>query len=315
VFELNGQNQYRWIKILAITILALALTTAAFTTLLRAHPGLALLVRPGLKSRTQFCSIWRAIPDFEIQVRQEETMDRLHQENRMLRRESDVTLWQTTSGQYWVPSSDDLVLPVLQAQSARGIYGTGARDVQPGDVVLDVGAYVGTYTRHAIERGAKLVVAIEPSPTSVECLRRNLATEIAAGKVIVYPKGIWDSEDLLTLFVNPKNTAGNTFLPFGEKSVSIPVTTISKVVRELNLPRVDFIKTDVKGATERLLRGGTDVIARDQPRMALSTEEVDVDDAGAIAALAKKIQPAYEVTPGPCLVKYNFIYTDVMFFR
>jgi hypothetical protein len=30
------------------------------------------------------------------------------------------------------------------------------------------------------------------------------------------------------------------------------VTTIDKVAVELGLPRVDFIKADVKGATERL---------------------------------------------------------------
>lgn len=119
---------------------------------------------------------------------------------------------------------------------------------------------------------------------------------------------------MLTLFVNPQNTSGNSFLPGGEKSASIPVTTISKVVRELNLSRVDFIKADVKGATERLLRGGSDVLVRDRPRMAPSTEERN-DDASAIAALANKIQPAYEMKPGPCLTSVNSIYTDVLFFR
>jgi len=204
-----------------------------------------------------------------------------------LRREGSITLWQTADGEYWMPSADEAILPILLAQTARGIYGTGDWDVQPGDVVLDAGAFVGTYTRHALERGAKLVVAIEPSPTSVECLRRNLAPEIAAGKVIVYPKGIWDREDMLTLFVNPHNTSGNSFLPGGERSASIPVTTLSKVVRELNLPRVDFIKADIKGATERLLRGGSDIIARYRPHMALSTEEL-TDDAGAIAPPRQK---------------------------
>jgi FkbM family methyltransferase len=308
------QNQYRWMKILAISILTLALAATGLAVALRMHPGLVLLVRSGLKSQSPFCSVWQAIPDVEIQIRQHEETDRIRRESRLLRRDGNVNLWQTTGGEYWVPNGDDGILPILLAQTARGIYGTGAWDVQPGDIVLDVGAYVGTYTRHALERGAKLVVAIEPSPTSVECLRRNLAREIAAGKAIVYPKGIWDSEDTLTLFVNPENTSGNSFLPGGVKSAGIPVTTISKVVRELNLSRVDFIKADVKGATERLLRGGSDVLVRDRPRMAFSTEEVN-DDAGAIAALARKIQPAYEMKPGPCLTSFNTIYTDVLFFR
>lgn len=272
------QNQYRRLRLLAIWILAVALASVAvavaLTAALRAHLGLVLLVRPGFKSRTPFCSIWRAVPAIDFQIQQQHTVDRIRRGSHILRREGSVTLWQTADGEYWVPSADEVILPILLAQTARGIYGTGDWDVQPGDVVLDAGAFVGTYTRHAFERGAKLVVAIEPSPTSVECLRRNLAPEIAAGKVIVYPKGIWDREDVLTLFVNPHNTSGNSFLPGGERSASIPVTTLSKVMRELNLPRVDFIKADVKGATERLLRGGSDVISRDRPHMALSTEEL-----------------------------------------
>jgi len=308
------ENQHRWLKILIICIVSVALATLAVVAAVQVHPGLVILVRPGLRPTSPFCSIWRAVPGIEIQFQEQRTIDRIRRGSRILRREGSITLWQTADGEYWVPSADDVILPVLLAQTARGIYGTGAWDVQPGDVVLDAGAYVGTYTRHALERGAKLVVAIEPSPTSVECLRRNLAREIAAGRVIVYPKGIWDREDLVTLFVNPNNTAGNTFLPFGERSASIPVTTLSKVMSELSLPHVDFIKADVKGATERLLRGGSDVIARDRPRMAFSTEE-QVDDAGAIAVLAKKIQPGYEVRPGPCLVHGDSIYTDVLFFR
>jgi hypothetical protein len=44
-----------------------------------------------------------------------------------------------------------------------------------------------------------LVVAIEPSPANLECLRRNMSREIASGRVIVYPKGVWDREDVLAL--------------------------------------------------------------------------------------------------------------------
>jgi FkbM family methyltransferase len=42
----------------------------------------------------------------------------------------------------------------------------------------------------------------------------------------------------------------------------IPVTTIDTLVSELNLPRVDFIKMDVKGSTERAIRGAAGVITK-----------------------------------------------------
>jgi predicted rRNA methylase YqxC with S4 and FtsJ domains len=62
---------------------------------------------------------------------------------------------------------------LLLAQEERGIYGKEEWGVHGGDVVLDVGAYIGTWTKHALARGAKVVVAIEPSPQSVECLKRS----------------------------------------------------------------------------------------------------------------------------------------------
>ncbi len=189
--------------------------------------------------------------------------------------------------------------------------------VKNGDIVLDVGAYIGTWTKHALAQGAKVVVAIEPSPQSVECLKRNLAGEVAAGKVIIYPKGIWDSEGALTLFGDSSTGVGNSFVEQNNSAQminAIPVTTIDKVTAELHLARVDFIKADVKGATERLMRGGSDVIRRYSPRIAVSTEE-PVDNAGAIAALAHQIQPTYQMKCGPCLLDSHEIYTDVLFFR
>ena len=60
----------------------------------------------------------------------------------------------------------------------------------------DCGAHVAVT---ALKRGAKLVVAIEPAPENIECLRRNFSTEIEKGKVIIYPKGVWNKDDFLPM--------------------------------------------------------------------------------------------------------------------
>ena len=65
--------------------------------------------------------------------------------------------------------------------------------------MLDCGASDGDFTRQALAAGAQTVVSVEISPSSAECIRRNLAAEAAAGRVIVYPKGVWDKDDTLTL--------------------------------------------------------------------------------------------------------------------
>ena len=63
------------------------------------------------------------------------------------------------------------------------------RGVQKGDVVLDVGANIGAYTREALDEGASVVIAIEPGPENVACLRRNFKREIEEKRVILHHAG------------------------------------------------------------------------------------------------------------------------------
>jgi FkbM family methyltransferase len=304
-------KSFRWVTIaLAVGVLTLAVGV-------RLNPPSLILFAPGVHTRSPFCNVWKASLDGHIKLRQLAVTRELDAASHVVRREAGLALWTTPHGDFWIPGDDADILTTLLAQEDRNIYGRGEWGVHPGDIVLDVGAYIGTWTRQALCDGAKLVVAIEPSPESIECLRRNLRAEIDAGKVIICPKGIWDYEGTLTLFANSGNGAGNSFVEengITQKIGGIPVTTIDKLAAELHLPRVDFIKADVKGATERLLRGGEGVIRRDRPRIALSTEEV-ADHAQAIAQLAHRILPAYEIRCGPCLLDQRDIYTDVLFFR
>jgi FkbM family methyltransferase len=226
-------------------------------------------------------------------------------------------LWETPMGRWWIPQGDDWMLPFNLAEQKRRIYGTGPQDVQKGDIVLDCGANVGVYARLALDAGAKTVVAIEPGPENLEALRRNFTAEIAEGRVIVVPKGVWDKEDVLTLKVDPKNTAANTFvmeLKDGQPGVEVPLTTIDRLVEELGLERVDYIKMDIEGAEQRALRGAAGTIARFHPRLALSAYHVP-DDPVKIPELVRQAWPGYTMECGPCAEANGHIRPDVLYFR
>jgi FkbM family methyltransferase len=304
------------VKIARIGVMAGAIACLVAAAAIRLNPSFLILFAHGVKIRSPYCSIWKASLDGHVKLQQQSAMAALVKASSIMRRQAGLTLWATPAGEYWVPGSDPDTVAVLLAQEARNIYGSGAWGVQQGEIVLDAGAYIGTWTKQALARGARLVVAIEPSPLSIECLKRNLADEIAAGRVIIYPKGIWDSEGALTLFGGASGI-GNRFVENASAANvigSIPVTTIDKLAAELRLGHVDFIKADVKGATERLLSGAAGVIRRDRPRLALSTEE-SVDDPASIAKRAMQIQPAYQMLCGACLLDQKTVYTDVLFFR
>jgi FkbM family methyltransferase len=226
--------------------------------------------------------------------------------------------WSTPKGEYWIPQGSHYVLPFNLAEQERDIYTGAAVRVKPGAVVLDCGANIGVFTRLSLDRGAGKVIAIEPAPENIECLRRNFAKEVGEGRVVIYPKGVWDKDDFLTLNVDPHNSAADSFLIHrdgGHEGAKVPLTTIDKLVPELGLERVDFIKMDIEGAEVRALNGGRNTIARFHPLMALSAYHNPTDPME-VPKSVKAAWDGYRIQCGPCAeVKQNFlIRPDILYF-
>jgi FkbM family methyltransferase len=88
--------------------------------------------------------------------------------------------------------------------------------------------------RTALDAGAAKVIASEPSPRALECLRRNFARKVASGRVVIYPKGIWDEEKRLVFYSDGNGAASDSFVTYGPESqivADILVTTVNKMSR------------------------------------------------------------------------------------
>ena len=198
----------------------------------------------------------------------------------------------TPLGDFWTTTKD------THSQSRFGfvvleqlldIYERGSVRVRPGDVVLDVGAYRGTFTRHALRQGARQVVAFEPEPVNYTCLEKTFAAEIARGAVRLVKAAVWETSG--TLHFQGSGTTGHVE-ETGETAV--PATSLDDAVRELGLERVDFIKMDIEGAERHALRGGSRTLQDFRPRMALCIYHLP-DDGEVIPRLALERQPRYRV--------------------
>jgi FkbM family methyltransferase len=211
-----------------------------------------------------------------------------------------LDLIESGTHRFWIPRGNRAGVAEMLSEQEADVYGANM-GVRRGDVVLDCGANVGVFTRHALDEGAVLVVAIELSPDNIACLRRNFAAEIQAGRVIVYPKGVWDKDDELQLRTMPLTGGNSVALRFPGSSAGprVPLTTIDKLTAELGLKRVDFIKMDIEGAERHALVGARETVARFHPRMAISMEH-QPDDATAIPAVVKKLWPRAKTECGPC---------------
>ena len=266
--------------------------------------------------RSEGCSFEDTVNGHDLLLRMDKLGKEIGAASHVVQRDGGFELVETPRGPFWTAANDRFLKYTLAEQELE-IYGSGSRGVQPGDVVLDCGANNGVFTRTALSRGARLVVAIEPTPNTVECLRRNFSREISDGRVIVYPKGVWDHVDTLELAIGTDgNTTGNSFV-FGrdEKTkMKVPLTTIDILVDELHLSRVDFIKMDIEGAEKQALRGAVNTIRKFRPRMALASEHLP-EDPLEIPKVVASISPGYVVYPSSCKDDFLSAPPEVLLFQ
>jgi FkbM family methyltransferase len=249
-----------------------------------------------LAGRGPECHREEGLQAFTRRYSQKAIERRVLAQSRLLGRDPHgLQLMETPKGKFWEPAVDGtMIVPQIAEFEAK--YTGFPRPIHPGDIVLDCGANVGAFTREAVDEGAAVVVAIEPAPNNVESLRRNFAAEIAAGRVIVYPKGVWDKDDFLTLAINNTTSAMDSFVIHEDThpGITVPLTTIDKLVAELKLPKVDFIKMDIEGAEKRALAGAAKTLLAYHPRMEISVDHL-LEDPHMVPIVIHQIQPDYRI--------------------
>lgn len=229
------------------------------------------------------------------------------------------TRWDTPMGTLWAPPGNSPTFAV--GEQLAGVYNHGPMALGPDDVVLDCGANVGTFTMRCIRAGVKKIVAIEPSPNNIEALHRSFKREIAAGQVVIVPKGVWHQDSTLPMYTYENSLLNSFVMPVRRENmagpprrIDLPLTTVDKIVEELRLDKVTFIKMDVEGAERNAIRGAVATIRRDHPRLSLATENLESDFI-AVPEEVRKVDPRYDAQCGLCRQTGRFSYRpDILYF-
>lgn len=165
---------------------------------------------------------------------------------------------------YTLPSGEEVDLATNGAGASGSIYKEifvdreyefGECSIQPGDVVVDLGANVGVFSRYAYAQGAKSIYAFEPEPNNYECLMQNKPPNCFA-----YNLGISSSIKAAGLRVD-STIGGHTLFdsdPNGSRTNEIiPVGCINMnyVCSEICRCPIDFLKIDVEGAEFLVFQG------------------------------------------------------------
>jgi FkbM family methyltransferase len=127
-------------------------------------------------------------------------------------------------------------------------------EVERGDIVCDVGAYVGDFSV-AVARKADRVFAFEPDPFSANCLRKNTA---GIEKIHIVQKALWERNTELKFNLR-SDFADSSILnvDIGQpiEIIRIQALRLDGWAFETKLEKIDFLKIDAEGAEPEVLKG------------------------------------------------------------
>ncbi len=162
-----------------------------------------------------------------------------------------------------------------RAQEAANFHKTCLpliRDLSPNSIAcIDVGANIGITTivlsqiARSLARGKVVtnIIAIEPGPTSFECLKINVRN---LSNVTPVNYALGSRAGRLTFVNAESNSSASHLIADGklEKGGCL-VQRLDYVVDSLSLPHVGFIKIDVEGYEKNVLQGAVHTIEKYNP--------------------------------------------------
>ena len=133
------------------------------------------------------------------------------------------------------------------------VYLPGPDWIRPDDIVVDIGAQVGTFSLAAARFACQgRVLAFEPYPENFALLCRNVSLN-RCQNVEAYPWAVGAQSESRELFLSPLNVGGHSFYMQSKKSIDVECVGINDLVDRLRLPRIDVLKLDCEGAEYEIL--------------------------------------------------------------
>lgn len=162
---------------------------------------------------------------------------------------------------------------------------------RPGEIVIDVGAHIGFYTlKAAREVGPEgTVIAIEPDLRNFLLLKRNVAIN-RFNNVITLNVALSDTNGQKSFYASIDPLYSSFYFPSHVRHTKkVEVVTLDKLLQDLGIDKVDWIKVDVEGA-ELMVLGGGERILRTTSNLKIIIETSDHKTLDYLAKLGFQIE-------------------------
>jgi FkbM family methyltransferase len=170
-------------------------------------------------------------------------------------------------GIYVVPNKMDTIYNVLRRGTPweKGLVEEMKRYVKPGDVVVDIGAHIGTHSVPLSKMVGASGRVYAAEPMFVANLNTNIALnqDASSAPVTVWPFALSSHEGFSTIHVVNGNYGASRVVA-GDDGVRVETRTLDGLLASEH-GRVSLIKIDVEGHEKEVLEGARHVITRDKP--------------------------------------------------
>jgi len=193
----------------------------------------------------------------------------------------DKVLWSPALKAWFRPADESATECMLKMPAYEP---TGWVEPKPGEVFVDVGAYIGWYSIAASQGvgPAGQVIALEPDAANRRQLQDNLALNCISNVSLV-PSAAWSKSGRVGWQASDvpvwHAASGN-----GDGAASVEAVAIDDLVRQMQLPRVDWIKMDIEGGEVAALEGASSTLQRFHPTLFIELHET-------FAAVSKFLRP------------------------
>lgn len=135
-----------------------------------------------------------------------------------------------------------------------GVYNAHGFNLNNGDVVIDIGANIGSFSvlsaQQVGEKGK--VVCFEPEQRNFYLLSQNIELNTLSN-IIAIQKAVSNRNDKMKLYLG--KTSGSHSLEFkSKKAVSVETITLEEIFERYSIKKCDFLKVDCEGAEYRIFR-------------------------------------------------------------
>lgn len=177
---------------------------------------------------------------------------------------------------FWV--ADSGLAPQVLRRTCPLVGYEYAHPLQPGEIVVDAGAFSGDYTLYASRKVGPRgrVIAFEPDPENLRRLRRNLGSE--AANVTIVEKGLWSYEGEVAFRMGVEGfTSGAVEIAnrqAASQEIRVPVVRLDDELKRLGVDHIDVLKMDIEGAELEALRGAEQTLRSNAAHVCIATYHI-----------------------------------------